>query len=247
MAKRYENPDFVPLADLRAEWARMRTTPVGLVRPLVLFGGWRAMRWPVARFGRFLAGLTGARPGQVRAIGFGLCGSFARACERAVGQVEAVWPSEDPERTVEVDVVAVSMGGLVARAAAMRSTGFGSVARRRLRIARLFTMATPHRGATLAKRIARDGCARDMRPGSEFLARLNGAAREYELICYARLNDWWVGASNAAPPEEPPIWIDAPPLFSHQVISPARSIRPDIARRLRGEEPLGRPSKPPRD
>jgi hypothetical protein len=149
---------------------------------------------------------------------------------------------------MEVDVVGVSMGGLVARAAASdwvaRRSAAGS---RRVRIARLFTLATPHKGATLANRICPDGTARDMRPGCDFLSRLNAEPPEHELICYARLRDWWVGATNTAPPGREPMWVDAPALLSHQLVTHDPVIRTDVARRLRGEEPLGRPSHPPRD
>jgi hypothetical protein len=253
MARGIENPDFrPPAAGFGAEWARMRASPRGLVRPLVVMGGWRAPRWPVAELARRLRGLAGAGAEMVLPVSFTWCGSFGSAMGRAVAAVEERWSSRDPDETVEVDVVAVSMGGIVARAGAAwpehrRAGRLSHTSRKRLRIVRLFTLASPHRGAKLAQRIAIDGTARDMRPGCEFLCRLNESPRPYELVCYARLHDWWVGATNAAPPGEEPIWIDAHPLLSHNAVTLDRLITTDVARRLRGEEPLGKPSKSPRD
>ena len=50
-----------------------------------------------------------------------------------------------------------------------------------------------------------------------------------------------------APPGEEPLWTDAHPLLSHNAVTADPLIRTDLARRLRGEASLGRPSKPPRD
>lgn len=248
-----ENPDFCAdglAGGLEAEWERMWGSPKGLTRPLVMFSGWRAMGFPVKALGGRLAELAGADAREVLSISFVLCHNFESACRRAVAKVEERWPSGDAEQTVEVDVVGVSMGGIVARAAASAMMGRLNHGTKRLRIGRLFTMASPHRGATLAqlaKGLCPDGTSRDMRPGCDFLCRLNAEASEHELVCYARLRDWWVGATNTAPPGQEPIWVDAPALTSHQLVTQDPLIRTDIARRLRGEEPLGRPSKPPRD
>jgi len=88
-----------------------------------------------------------------------------------------------------------------------------------------------------------------MRPGSPFLVRLDERLpdADYEMICYARLRDWWVGARNAAPPGEHPIWVRASPFtMSHLLITRDGRILDDVCRRLIGEEPsLGAPSEPP--
>jgi pimeloyl-ACP methyl ester carboxylesterase len=65
----------------------------------------------------------------------------------------------------EVDVVAHSMGGLVARAC-VRARGPASG------IGRLITLATPHQGTVAFRRFARDPMVGQMRPGSPLLARL---------------------------------------------------------------------------
>ena len=71
-------------------------------------------------------------------------------------------------------------------------------------------------------------------------------------MCYAQLRDWWVGAGRAAPPGMVPIWTDtegaAARVFSHFQINFNRRVLRDIARRLRGEEPVARcGSLPPCD
>src|SRR5262249_49610350 len=135
--------------------------------------------------------------------------------------------------------------GLIARAAAAAGNGHRAV-----RIARLFTLATPHRGAKITRWLRPDPLTAAMRPGSAFLSRLDEALTnaEYELVCYTRLGDSWVGATRSAPHGRDPFWTPGPPLLSHQTITLDRLIRTDIARRLRGEEPLAlRASTPPRD
>lgn len=148
------------------------------------------------------------------------------------------------------------MGGLVARLAALAPEArepFGIPTELpRLNIARLFTLATPHRGASLAGIVALDAAARDMKPGSPFLRDLDAAEpdpRLYEMVCYARLRDAWVGATNTAPPGTNPIWVPTPARnLAHLTVSRDRRILLDIARRLRGEPPLAlEPSPPPRN
>jgi len=124
MVQRYTNPDFpAPEGGLHAEWARMLGTPIGLGRPLVVFSGWRALRLPGAVLARRLRMLAGDKPGRSTGVAFTLCGRIESAVERAVAKVEAQWPSGVSDQTVEVDVVGVSMGGLVARAAARGGGG----------------------------------------------------------------------------------------------------------------------------
>jgi hypothetical protein len=71
------------------------------------------------------------------------------------------------------------------------------------------------------------------------------------LRCYALLRDWMVGATRAAPAGMDPVWVDpegpASRMLSHfaSVYDPRVSL--DIATILRGGEPIGRPSTPPRD
>lgn len=203
-----------------------------LVRPVLCLSGWRA--WPIMAEGvaRRLSELTGAGLECFGRCSFQEVGSFEGAVAKVMRTVEREWGSRD----VELDVVGVSMGGLVARAAAV-----GMFGGERLRVRRLFTLSTPHRGARLAGVVALDSAARDMKPGSEFLRRLDEMEREeggrgYELVCYARTRDWWVGARNAAPEGMAPIWVE-PPLvtMSHLCVTMDRRILGDVASRLLGK------------
>ena len=90
-----------------------------------------------------------------------------------------------------------------------------------------------------------------MRPGSKFLAKLN-AEKGPELVCYAVLRDWWIGATNTAPPGVLPRWVDVEPgigrLCTHFAINHEMRVLGDIARRLRGEEGFAKKgTEPPRD
>ncbi|MEM7622789.1 MAG: hypothetical protein AAF235_06250, partial [Planctomycetota bacterium] len=141
----------------------------------------------------------------------------------------------------EVDLVGISMGGLVARALA--SEAFGSPP---LNATRVFTLASPHGGAKLADKIALDPAAMAMREGSEMLARLDGAwhDRGYDLVPYAVLNDTLVGATRTAPPGMDPVWTPGTHVLSHFTVSETPGIIGDIARRLRNEPPLAGPASP---
>lgn len=243
-----DNPAFQhPPGGITAERTRMMESPSGLERPLVVVAGWRTPALTAGFIARDLALLTGAEPQETRTVGVMLCNSMAAAVQRLVSTVEQSWPSDDPTKTIEVDVVAISMGGLITRAAALPDD---SGQRKQLDVRRLFTLGTPHRGASLANRIAIDPPARDMRTGSTFLGTLDEAIKTsiYELVCYARTRDFIVGATNTAPPGHEPHWLPGPIVFSHVTIWADPLIRLDIARRLRNEEPLaGTPSPPPRD
>jgi len=244
MRYRPDNPDFQPPAGgLKAEHARMVASPATAPRPIVVLAGWRAARLPSAMLARKLHRLVGSA--QTLAIAFPLHFRFESAAAYAVRLISERFPSPDASTTVKVDVVGISMGGLIARLAAMPRAG-----EPHLRIARLFTLGTPHRGAKVAHIIRPDPTVRDMRPGSAFLQQLDEALprAEYELTCYARLGDSWVGARNTAPPGHDPIWTRGPRLMSHVTISSDALIITDIARRIRNEPPLAvRASPPPRD
>jgi hypothetical protein len=238
---RYHNPDFQPPPDgLRAEFARMRASPTAAPRPLITLSGWRAVAIPAQVLASRLRKLIGSV--ETLSLCFTTINRFERAAEHVVRCINRRYPSGDPDQTVEVDVVATSMAGLVCRLAATQNSS-----RARLRIGRLFTLATPHRGAVIAGRIAPDPTVRDMRPGSAFLSRLDAALplAEYELVCYARLRDAWVDARNTAPPGREPFWVPGTMLWSHHTITADQLIVADIARRIRGEEPLARRASPP--
>ena len=224
----------------RADLERMRSEPVDLDRPILVLNGWRS---PTV-FGLTLAStvrdLTSDRTGDVHAVSYPFAGSIEGAAAKVVASVEQRWPSDDPEATIEVDVVGMSMGGLVARQAAVPAHG-----RKRLAIRRLYTLNSPHRGARLARLVALDPASWEMKPGSDFLRALDEADRPYKIVAYTQLNDSWVGARHASPTGEHPIWAPGSAILSHFTIRLNPQIMADLARRLRGEQPIAEPSEPP--
>ncbi len=235
-------------ARIAAEMARMRRAPVPLQRPLVILGGWRAVHATAHRLTERLALLTQGDAAPRLAVSFLRTGCVVEAARVAVEAVRRRWPSDDPASTIEVDVVGVSMGGIVARVAAagLHDPGRG----KRLRIARLWTLATPHRGARMARVAALDRVGGQLRARSSLLRAVDDAlpAARYDICAYARLRDGMVGARNAALPGRGCRWIDGPPLLSHLTITREDAFAADIALALRGEPPLSTgESEPPRD
>lgn len=257
------NPDF-PTSDavIRAELTRMQQQPAPLARRVVVLAGYRAPAVSTKSLAARLAELTSRDPADFLPIAYPNAGTFAQAQHKVIDAIDARWPSDDPAQTVEVDVVAISMGGLVARSLAASPAVEGSpfedrpesaaAPAKRLRVRRLFTLATPHQGALIAKVVAPDPAAEDMIPGSPFLARLNArppaAPLDFELVCYGSLRDGWVGARNTAPPWTNPVWTPGLLLGTHFFVQHDPRILADLARRLRAEWPLAhRPSPPPSD
>jgi len=244
------NPSFpVDAADAKEILSDLRDSPASLERPVVVFAGFQDPGFGsasvAAKLRRQFTDGT-----KVISVSFFGVGSFDDCRERAIRVIDAAFPPEDPVWTREVDVIGISMGGLVARHAAReRDEGeFG----RRLRINRLFTIGTPHRGANLATLPTFDRLQIDMRAGSDFLAALNDdpTSSDFEIIPYGRLGDTIVGVENVAPPGMQPWWLPNLPFeFAHLTSASDPRILADIAMRLRGEKPLtvGSPLPPPGD
>lgn len=233
----YENPLFPVLGAERAI-EQLRESRPALVRPLVIVSGYHSPSIPAKNLARILK--QWCRPHEPPLV---VSYAFARqttvAEEAVVGSIERRgWG-----RT-EVDIIGISMGGVLARAV---------IASGRVRAARLMTLASPHRGAMLAEFVRPDSAAADLRRGSAFLERIDRALpnRRYELVCYASLRDWWVGARRAAPEGSWPIWLDPARLWargmSHFAITSDRHILADVCLRLTGGKPVGEASEPPRD
>lgn len=240
------NPAFPASAvEVRAAMAEMRDNPVELERPILVLSGWRSPAGASRALAADIRRLTGADSDQVTHMSYMWAGDLEPLGDRVVAFVDERWPTDDPERTTEVDVVAISMGGIVARWSAS-DRGEGA---RRLNIGMLYTLATPHRGALLADSIRIDRASAQMRAGSDMLAHLDAdlEAGAYDVVPYAVLHDWLVGATRSAPPGAEPIWVPGRVGMSHHMVSREDRIIADVARRIRGEEPLGAPSEPPRN
>ncbi|MCC6335302.1 MAG: hypothetical protein IT380_15095 [Myxococcales bacterium] len=98
----------------------------------------------------------------------------------------------------EVDVVAHSLGGLVARAALLELSRRGA---RDCRVRTLVTLGTPHSGSHLA-RYANTVTTRDLRPGSDILRRLDAQLPWKGPPAQPRLVAFWSGADVIILPAE---------------------------------------------
>lgn len=232
------NPSFPASRDeAQRDLDRMAADPVKLARPLIVLAGIGDLS---ISSGAIVRRLRPCLEGEIVGIHFFDETTFAGSRQKLLREVARELRT-DPDHLPEVDVVAFSMGGLVARDAAIADE-----AGRRLPIRRLLTISTPHEGARLAGAPLGYPQGADMRPTSEFLDRLRQSRRDYELVCYARLDDVTVGEEFAAPTGEPIWWVPTPPgEWSHMAAFNDPRIIADIARRLRGERSLSRPPASP--
>ncbi len=232
------NPSFPDTFSQASEAvAQMRAEPRSLSRPLVIIGGFGDPNVSPPLFKHWFAGIS--RDARIITVSVMFCQSFDETRRKVIAAVDAACPTDDPTFTAEVDVVGACLGGLVARHAATASDRPDHA--RRLKIARLFTISTPHTGARLAQMIAITDYHRDMRPGSRFMKQLAAADADatYELYPYVRLSDEIVGARHTAPPHTHPFWLPNPPLtIAHLGAMMDVRILADIGRRLRDEQPF---------
>lgn len=238
------NPSFdVTVSAAREELGDLGRRSLELERPVLIAAGFLDPGFGVSSLTTQMRKLA-ADPAMVIEVPFFTTPNFDLARERMVGKLEALFPSDDPFETVEVDVIGISMGGLVARYSAMEDASARAAGVKRLRIRTLFTLGTPHHGAVRAERtLAFDARVADMRAGSAFLQLLDEAwaDRDFELVAYTRLYDSIVGPANALDPDGNGWWLSPPALqMSHMTMHRDPRIIADILRRLRGEEPLAR-------
>lgn len=232
------NPSFdLSSSEAKTALRTMRENPLELQRPVLYIGGFLDpgfAEWlTVPFYQRFFTNKS-----FIAGQSFTLFDTFDSCRAKVIAKVSESWPSDDPTQTVPVDVVAFSMGGLIARYAAMPTTVDAGLPR--LNIVRLFTIATPHRGADLAALGSLTALARDMRADSAFLQKLDTewSASDYPLISYVRLTDWIVGAPNTSIVGSKPWWVSARPFEMAHVQAPLDArIRADILRQLRYEQP----------
>jgi hypothetical protein len=242
-ANRPMNPSIpISVDDARLLWAAMEDDPRPFERPVIVLGGIYDPGFIAQQIVDRLRSIT-TEPGDIMPVAFPGFSSFDACARKVVARAQDAFPSGDPSGTREVDVVGFSMGGLVARHAAAQR---GSEAR--LHIRRLFTIATPHRGARLAWLPSFDSRLAAMRPGSPFLARLDEEllSSPFPILPYVRLGDIVVGAANASPPPDPPWWVPGKGLeLAHIGAGGDVRILLDIARRLRGESPISSEPRAP--
>ena len=192
---------------------------------------------------------------EVDVVGISMGGLAARYAALPADQLAAVAAPPPPTgarpattpATAPADAPPPTLAS-AALSAAKRLAAARPAPTKRLRIARLFTLATPHPGAVAAAVPAFLATQRDMRRGSTFLARLNDPrlAATYPIIPYARLADEIVGESYTAPPGQTPIWVPKGMLeASHFGIIMDARVTADIARRLRGESPFATEPRAP--
>lgn len=234
------NPSFdVSRSASRAALKQMRDNPQAQSRPVLVLGGYLD---PGLLTYSLASDLQEIDPkGTVIAVSFSMTSDFESCRARVLRTIEDEQPhllgSGESDLTEAFDVVAISMGGLVARYMAKPREDGG----KRLQIKRLFTISSPHQGATWAYFPSLNRKQTLMRPGSVFLETLNEpeAPQPYEMYCYVRLRDSVVGPQRAAPPGQTAWWVHTPFWQSAHLGAPADPrIIADICRRLRNETPF---------
>ena len=224
------NPSFDLSVDkAQAALDRMADDPVELKRPVVVINGWMDPGLMSMSVMPTLKRATG--DDRVIAVSYMGASRYEACRRRLIDAVQNAFPRDDDvddgvHWTRRVDVVAYSMGGIVARYAALPVERRVALAadesarsavradRRRLRIARLFTISTPHRGATMAGWAPWDQLARQLDGDAALIEQLDAALphARFELLPYVRLDDAVVGPANAAPPARSPWWVANRPL-----------------------------------
>ncbi len=152
--------EAVPLDEARRLLRAWAGDPRPLPRPVVIVTGWLIPAWWVNSVHRWLERCsTNGHVVVMRvpcAVELPLPLMAERLIERAGGG--------------PVDVVGISLGGVLAREAARTNRS------RRLDVRRMFTIASPHRGARLVARFVPHHQARAVAPGSRYLDELNADA-----------------------------------------------------------------------
>jgi pimeloyl-ACP methyl ester carboxylesterase len=226
--------------EIRRALRAMSADPTPLARPVIVLAGYRAWHANAAAMRRAILNRAGGERTDVLAVSYMTRGRLTEALRIARRSI-LKWNPEVAAGRTPVDIVGISMGGLMARELAI-----GDANNAPLDVRRLFTLATPHCGARLAERISPDPLAAQLQPGSDWLGRLDDhlPRARFELIPYAVLNDSWVGADRTAPPGVTPIWTAGTRVASHFAVSQVPGIIADIAARLRNEAPLAGPPVP---
>ncbi len=244
----------------------MIAAPVPLARPVLLLNGYRGFSGLALSVRDLLATLTSTDRNDFIVVSYATLGDIESITRRVMSLVrDRLGIDPDSKVSPAMDVLGISMGGVLARWCAMdadtrvfakqhvpelRSSRKSSPLH--IDVARAFTFGSPHRGAILADRIAPDSAARCMRSNSPWLLAMDAYQRQnpIDLTCYTLLKDRWVGATRTAPPGMHPVWMRGPSIMAHFSAPRWEPFVLDVARRLRGERPLLREdaaSQPPHD
>ena len=139
-----ENPSFpLKVDDARSALRQMEERPKPLERPVLVIGGYLDFGVTPSLVRSELRALTD--DDRIAPVALFDCGDFDDCRREVIAAVDKAFPNKDPEFTTPVDVIGVSMGGVAARYAAAPDPSGKS--HRRLKIARLFTISSPHQGA----------------------------------------------------------------------------------------------------
>lgn len=231
-----DNPSFdLSRSDARSELRLMSDEPSPANRPVLVLGGYLD---PGLLTESLAADLQSVLEGPVISVSFSMTPDFDACRQRVLREIEEQAPEllgqADSPDTAPVDVVAISMGGLVARYMALPDHEAG----KRLNIQRLFTISTPHQGAAWAVLPSANSKQTNMRPDSDWIAWINREANlpAYPCYSYVRLRDSVVGPERASLPDQTAWWVHSPAWQSPHLGAPGDPrIVADISRRLRGD------------
>ena len=232
LAQTCTNPGVnITRAEAKRDLERMKRDRRDLQRPVVLLNGYHAWAGVICSPRDLLRDCTSRKADDFLAISYGLHTDFDRLRETVLKKVRERFGESQP-----LDVVGYSMGGILGRVCASGDDG--------MRIERLFTLASPHRGAKLADRITIDsagtldhhaGRSADSESHPQSTAAKSGPSF---IRCYTQTNDPVVGATRASPPGVHPVWVGGTKLLSHFSTLHNPVLLADLARHLRGEAPL---------
>jgi len=234
-----ENPRLrVSDRDLTSIRAELTNNPAVLERPVVVLAGLGDPGLGSADIAMTLAKLTSGNIDDFVVFSSTAPANFQESAVELTELVNKQLNDGNPAvETPEVDVVALSLGGVTARHATIPSVRWV-----RLDANRMFTLAAPHTGANVSEHFGWvDETITDLKPGSPYLAWLDeNDPEDYELFPYAVKDDGVVGEEHTTPTgwEGEPLWVRGRTWGSHQFVHRDEMILTDIALRLRGEEPL---------
>lgn len=114
---------------------------------------------------------------------FDLAPHYGNACLMELAEQVAAYVEKNFAPEQAIDLLGLSMGGLVSRYYVQRLGGFE-------RVQRFITISSPHNGTWMAYALWGKGCVQ-MRPGSAFLADLNGDMTALEQVNFTSIWTPW--------------------------------------------------------